>query len=183
MVDGIEPDEALISPEGTHRARITIAPFDKNFRPREHYSLVLMLDVLEHLDHPDEALEHAYSLLGPSGALLLTVPAFQLLWTNHDTINHHRVRYRRGTLNPLLQRAGFKTLDERYWFQWTCPVKLVIRVYERIFKRPPTAARVPPVWINRPLFWFSRAEQRTLGAIGMPFGSSLMVYCVKQEAV
>jgi hypothetical protein len=139
-----------------------------------------MLDVLEHLDDPGEALRHAYSLLAPSGALLLTVPAFQLLWTNHDDMNHHRVRYRRRTLRPLLRQAGFAILEERYWYQWTCPTKLAIRLVESVSRRPPAVARVPPAWMNRSLYWLSRIEQRTLGAIGTPIGSSLMVFCVKQ---
>jgi SAM-dependent methyltransferase len=179
-VEGVEPDERLVNPQGQHRSRIRIAPFDASFCPPECYSLILMLDVLEHLDNPGEALRHAYSLLAPSGALLLTVPAFQLLWTNHDVINHHRVRYRRGTLRPLLRHAAFAVLEERYWFQWTCPVKLAIRLTEAVLRRPPAIAHVPPAWINRPLYWISLIEQRTIGAIGMPFGSSLMVYCVKQ---
>jgi 2-polyprenyl-3-methyl-5-hydroxy-6-metoxy-1,4-benzoquinol methylase len=179
-VEGVEPDAGLVNPEGPHRSRIRIAPFDMNFRSSESYSLVLMLDVLEHLDDPSAALHQAYSLLDPAGTLLLTVPAFQLLWTNHDVINQHRVRYRRKTLRPLLRQAGFAILEERYWFQWTCPVKLAIRVVERLFRRPPAAARVPPAWMNRPLYWISRMEQQTLGAIGAPFGSSLMAYCAKQ---
>jgi 2-polyprenyl-3-methyl-5-hydroxy-6-metoxy-1,4-benzoquinol methylase len=179
-VEGVEPDEGLVNPQGQYRGRIRIAPFDANFRPTEPYSLILMLDVLEHLDKPDEALHHAYSLLRPSGALLLTVPSFQLLWTNHDVINHHRLRYRRSTMRPLLLQAGFAILEEQYWYQWTCPVKLATRVVESVFRRPPAVARVPPAWINRSLYWISRMEQQTLGVTCIPFGSSLMMYCSKQ---
>lgn len=179
-VEGVEPDARLVNADGPHRSRIRIAPFNVNFRASESYSLVLMLDVLEHLDDPSAALHHAYSLLKPEGALLLTVPAFQLLWTNHDVINHHHVRYRRRTLRPLLHQAGFVILEERYWYQWTCPAKLAIRLVERLFRRPPAVARVPPPWMNRSLYWISRIEQQTIGAIGTPFGSSLMVYCAKQ---
>jgi SAM-dependent methyltransferase len=180
-VEGVEPDETLVDPRGPHRARIRITPFDTDFGSAEPYSLVLMLDVLEHLDNPVEALRHAHSLLTPMGALLLTVPAFQLLWTNHDVINHHRMRYRRGTLGPLLRQTGFAVVEERYWYQWTCPIKLAIRLSESILRRAPAIARVPPEWINRPLYWISRIEQETLGAIGIPFGSTLMLYCLKPK--
>lgn len=180
-VEGIEPDVGLVNPEGPRRARIRIAPFDICFQSSVPYSLVLMLDVLEHLNNPDLALCHVHSLLAPSGALLLTVPAFQILWTNHDAINHHHVRYRRSTLRPLLRQAGFAIQEERYWYQWTCPVKLALRTYERILRPPPAIARVPPKWVNRLLYWFSRVEQKTLGSIPVPFGSTLMVYCMKQE--
>ena len=181
-VDGVEPDAQLINPQGPFRDRIQIAPFGAEFHPAAPYSLVLMLDVLEHIENPGQALRHAHSLLTPGGDLLLTVPAFQLLWTNHDTINHHLARYRRGTLRPLLRQAGFAIFEEHYWYQWTCPAKLAVRFYEKILRRPPTVARVPPAWINRSLYWISRAEQETLGVIGMPFGSTLMVYCRKETA-
>jgi len=181
-VDGVEPDEALVNPQGPFRERIRVASFDANFRPSAPYSLVLMLDVLEHIRNGGEALRHAHSLLVTKGGLLLTVPAFQILWTNHDTINHHIIRYRRATLRPLLRQAGFAILEERYWYQWTCAAKLAIRIFESVFHPPPAVARVPPKWINRPLYWLSRAEQETLGAIGVPFGSTLMVYCTKREA-
>ena len=60
-------------PQGPFRDRIHIAPFDTEFRPATPYSLVLMLDVLEHIENPGQALRHAHSLLKPGGALLLTV--------------------------------------------------------------------------------------------------------------
>src|SRR5580700_1961216 len=60
-VDGVEPDEGLVNPQGPFRERIRIAPFDTNFRSSAPYSLVLMLDVLEHLNNHIEALHHAHS--------------------------------------------------------------------------------------------------------------------------
>ncbi len=181
-VDGIEPDGGLVNPSGPHSARILIAPFDDSYRGASAYSLVLMLDVLEHLNDPAGALRHAHSLLEPGGVLLITVPAFQLLWTNHDAINYHRLRYRRAALRPLLRQAGFTILEEHYWYQWTFLAKLAVRLSEALFRRPPGVPRVPPGWINGPLYLLSRAEQRTLGAIGAPFGSTLMVCCAKCQA-
>jgi SAM-dependent methyltransferase len=177
--EGLESSAALLSPHGPYRARIHVAPFDARFRSGKEYDLILMLDVLEHLDNPAEALRLAASLLPPGGSLLLTVPAFRLLWTNHDLINHHRTRYRRGTLRPLLKEAGFLVVDQRYWYQWTCPVKLAQRFVEGLFRLPPALPAVPPHWLNTLLYRLSRFEQETLGAWGVPFGSSLMMYCRK----
>jgi SAM-dependent methyltransferase len=181
-VEGVEPDKQLVNPESPHHGRIRTVPFDTDFQPSGSYSLVLMLDVLEHLDNPGDALRHAHSLLAQGGALLVTVPAFQILWTQHDVVNQHRVRYRRGTLRPLLRQAQFRILEERYWYQWTCLAKLAVRLIESVFPHPPSIAKVPPEAVNHALHWISRFEQHTLGRIGMPFGSSLMVYCVKQGA-
>ena len=176
-VEGIEPDSRLIDPANPHRSRIYTLQFDRKFRPGKRYDLILMLDVLEHLDNPEEALDSVRGLLGNNGVFLLTVPAFQILWTNHDIINHHRIRYRKKTLFPLLRKAGFAISEARYWYQWTVPLKLPTHVVEKFISSQPSLPRVPPKWLNRSLFQLSRLEQRTIAPIGIPFGTTLMALC------
>ncbi|MBS1839270.1 MAG: class I SAM-dependent methyltransferase [Acidobacteria bacterium] len=178
-VEGVEPDAHLISADGPHSSKIRVVPFDKEFLSSKKYGLLVMLDVLEHLEKPDEALDCAHSLLAMDGALLLTVPAFQSLWTNHDVINHHKIRYRRGTLFPLLEKAGFKVAESHYWYQWTVPAKFVIGAVQKVWPSQPDLPKIPPAWLNKILYGFTRLEQETVGAIGFPVGSTLMVYCVK----
>ena len=178
-VDGIEPDGAFVSDTGRHRQRIHLAPFDEHFRPGKTYSLVLMLDVLEHLPDPVAALGHALALLGPGGALLITVPAFNLLWTNHDVINGHVTRYTKRSFRELARRAGLHLELERYFFCWTFPVKLATRVVERKLALEPSIPTVPPRWMNQALYRLCRLEQKTLGRLTIPFGSSLMVLGTK----
>jgi len=174
-VEGVEPAGERVSTTGAHVKRIYIAPFDEHFRPGKQYSLILMLDVLEHLPDPIGALRHALILLIPGGTVLVTVPAFKLLWTNHDVINHHLTRYTKRSFRDLARQAGLPLETERYFFQWTCPVKLMVRVVEQLFGPRPKIPSVPPRWINRSLYFVSRLEQKTLDALPVPFGSSLLV--------
>jgi 2-polyprenyl-3-methyl-5-hydroxy-6-metoxy-1,4-benzoquinol methylase len=178
-VEGVEPDAALVRTDGPHRARIQIVPFNASFRSGKQYSLILMLDVLEHMPDPVAAVCHARSLLIPGGALLATVPAFNLLWTNHDTINHHVTRYRRATLRPLFSQAGLHILEERYLFQWMFPAKLLTRAVERILATRPAVPSVPPNWLNQSLLWISRLERKLLSHFPVPLGSSLVVLVKK----
>lgn len=178
-VEGLEPDQQLLDPSGVHASKIYAAPFDPSFRPGKSYDLLLMLDVLEHLDDAPQALACAHDLLESQGALLLTVPAFQAIWTNHDVLNQHRTRYRRKTLFPLLRNAGFSILESEYWFQWAYPVKFAAGLFEKVRHSQPSLPQIPPKWINRLLYGMSRLEQETLGASGIPFGSTLMAYCVR----
>ena len=179
-VEGVEPDERLIDKDGPHASRIRIAPFDDRFASGKKYGLLVMLDVLEHLEDPASALGCAHGLLDENGALLMTVPAFQTLWTNHDVINHHRLRYRRETLFPLLDAAGFNVKNSQYWFQWTVPAKFMIGRMQHLLRNKPHLPKIPAKWLNRILFEFSSLELRTLGTAGLPIGSTLMVYCVKR---
>jgi SAM-dependent methyltransferase len=180
-VQGVEPDAALVRSDGPHRSRIQVVPFDSSFRAEKQYSLILMLDVLEHMPDPGAAMVHARSLLIPGGALLATVPAFNLLWTNHDVINHHVTRYRKATFRPLLKQAGLQILEEAYLFQWMVPAKLMTRAVEGVCATRPAVPSVPPNWINQSLFWISRLERKLLSAVPMPLGSSLMVFAKKQS--
>jgi SAM-dependent methyltransferase len=175
VVEGVESDASLVDPDGKHRARIHVGPFDARFQPGRRYSLILMLDVIEHLDDPVGALRHARTLLEPGGVFLATVPAFRLLWTAHDDFNHHHTRYTKRTFRELARQGGIEVVVEKYLFQWTFPAKLAVRLAEASFRRTPVPARVPPAGLNRALYLLSRAEQRLLGPLPVPFGTSLLV--------
>jgi 2-polyprenyl-3-methyl-5-hydroxy-6-metoxy-1,4-benzoquinol methylase len=173
-VEGLESEAALVSDENRRRHKIYLQPFDKNFQPHKKYNLILMLDVLEHLDNPAEALDCARELLTEKGILLITVPAFRALWTNHDVINHHRTRYRKTTLIPLLLRSHLNVILAQYLFQWTFPAKLAVRVYEKLVSPSPEVPKVPPAPVNSALYHLSKLEQISVGRF-LPFGTSLLV--------
>lgn len=142
-VEGVEPSADLVKPDNPHRNRIHVCPFDENFQPGKQYSLILMLDVLEHLDEPVAALKHVLDLLTPEGIVILTVPAFMQLWTNHDALNHHRTRFTKRSFSEVAKQAGFSTQEERYLYHWTCPVKLGVRLMENVFHPEPASPKVP----------------------------------------
>jgi 2-polyprenyl-3-methyl-5-hydroxy-6-metoxy-1,4-benzoquinol methylase len=179
-VEGIEPDAALVDPADTASARVHVRAFDEAFRPEHRYGLMLMLDVLEHMPDPDAALRHTLTLLEPGGLLVATVPAFMLLWTQHDVLNRHYTRYTRQRLERLARTAGFDVLDGRYFYHWLFFAKIAARLLEAV-RRPaqPSAPRVPVGWLNSLLFTFSRAEQRWLTPLRLPFGSSVLLVARK----
>jgi len=174
-VEGIEPAADVVDPTGPHRARITVAAFDEEFQPGKRYSLILMLDVLEHLDRPAEALRHAAALLEPGGLLLITVPAFQLLWTSHDVLNHHRERFTKTSFRRIARQGGVHVLEARYFFLWLFLVKLITRGMERLAGAKPKVPQAPPPWLNGFLQSLSRADNRLALGAAFPVGSSLLV--------
>jgi 2-polyprenyl-3-methyl-5-hydroxy-6-metoxy-1,4-benzoquinol methylase len=174
-VEGVEPSAQVVSPDNPFRRRIYIGTFDRGFQPGKKYGLILMLDVLEHMDDPVGVIRHALSLLERDGALLITVPAFPALWTSHDVLNHHRVRYTRPAFTRVAADAGLKIVVARYFFFWLFAAKLAARVKESIFGARPQIPRVPSAPINALLGWICRAEERVLGASTIPLGGSLLV--------
>jgi 2-polyprenyl-3-methyl-5-hydroxy-6-metoxy-1,4-benzoquinol methylase len=175
LVEGVEPAAALVSPSGPHRAHIHVVPFDASVDLGRRYSLIVMLDVLEHLPDPTESLRHALSLLEPGGVFLATVPAFKALWTRHDDLNHHFTRYDKASFGMLAANAGLEVVQSRYFFHWTALAKIATRIKEALIPGEPTAPSVPPTPVNRALYALSRLEERLLGALPIPFGSSLLV--------
>jgi SAM-dependent methyltransferase len=180
-VEGVEPDAALLDPQGPWRRAIHAAPFDDTFRPGHRFGVILFLDVLEHLDDPAAALRQAIALLAPGGVIVCTVPAFQWLWTSHDELNHHRRRYNRPAFRRLAEQAGLTITRERYLFQWLVPAKLAVRLLERVRKSPPKSPTVPPEPLNGFLRIISRIQERVTSVIPVPFGGSLMVSCVAKR--
>lgn len=176
-VEGVEPASEIIDATAPHLHRIHRCPFDASFRPGKKYSLILLLDVLEHLSEPLDALRHCALLLEPEGLIFITVPAFNSVWTNHDAINHHKTRYRKATLFPLLRSAGLKIEDSAYWFHWTFPVKLAQRLIENAFHIAPRNPVIPGRLANRLLCWACSLEHTVLGPLRLPFGTSLVVRC------
>jgi SAM-dependent methyltransferase len=174
-VEGIEMDPAGITPGGRWQGRISTRPFDETFLPGKRYGLVLMLDVVEHFADPLRCLRRAVELLEPEGTLLVTVPAFRLLWTSHDELNHHYMRYTKRRITELIGQAGGEVRSARYFYRWMYPFKLAAHFKEAVFPVAPATPSMPPPWLNGLLYRLSRLEQKTLGPLPLPFGSSLLV--------
>jgi SAM-dependent methyltransferase len=173
-VEGIESEAALVDPRGPNRSRIRVAPFNASFNPGRKYDLILMLDILEHLDAPEEALRHAVSLLRAGGTIVITVPAFRLLWTNHDRLNKHRTRFTKSGFCLLAASAGMEIIYMRYFFNWLFATKLAARMAESILPREPRIPRIPSPAINGFLYQVSRAEEKFTRRLRVPFGGSLL---------
>jgi SAM-dependent methyltransferase len=173
--NGLEADQRLVSEETRQRYRVHIGYLDKHFQPDQPFDLILMLDVLEHIEDDLEALRHAHRCLAPNGALVITVPAFQWLWTNHDDLNHHYRRYTKATLSQCLESADFQPFDFQYFYNWLVPVKLMVKAQEAVFERAPSNPQLPSASVNRILKSISRIEQKVTSVIKLPFGSSLLM--------
>lgn len=176
-VYGLEPDPRLVDSCPQWRDRIEMAAFGRDYRTERKYDLVLMLDVLEHIEDDRGALDNLINLLKPGGHLILTVPALQSLWSVHDEVNHHFRRYDRKGLHDLLINRGFEVTDLHYLFTWSLPLmylrKLVIGSKVRL--DDDYAVNIPPRPINSIFAQISRCEQWLVRrGIRWMLGSSLL---------
>lgn len=174
-VEGIEADASIVTDDGRHRDRIHVGPFTSDYETEKRYGLILMLDILEHLPNPSETLRRALDLLEDDGVILITVPAFNLLWTEHDDLNHHLVRYTKRLFSPVAAEAGLRVERKRYFFHWMFPAKLAVRLKEMFFRSADKLPGIPSLPINRTLYGVSRIEERFFRKLPIPFGSSLLI--------
>lgn len=140
------------------------------------FDVVTLLDVIEHLDDDVAALNAAASALTEDGKVVVTVPAFQFLWTRHDDINHHRRRYTRVRLRSALEAAGFKVEQVSYFNSYLFPLALVERLGKRVLGLDRGAdLALPPAPINALMARVFRAERsRLAGGKGFPLGLSVL---------
>jgi SAM-dependent methyltransferase len=133
-------------PEG--RGRIFLYDvLEKRERFREAYDLVLLFDVLEHVEPTAPFLEAVAFHLKPGGHLLLNVPALPSLYGRYDVAAGHHRRYDRASLLGELRALPLDPLEARYWGLSLVPVaaarKLLLgitgpgeRTIERGFEPP-----------------------------------------------
>ena len=74
----------------------------------EELDTVLCINVLEHLDRPDVAVDGFFRILKPGGRALILVPAGRSLYSAMDRAIEHRRRYEREDLREVLEAAGFQ---------------------------------------------------------------------------
>lgn len=170
-VEGVEPDAGLLGKDGPRDARIFRGSLEELPGSRK-YDLVLMLDVIEHIEHEQPLLEAARERLSEKGYLLVTVPAFMALWTHHDELNRHYRRYTKDQLRRTIESAGLAVERLEYVFVWPAIVKLVGHHLEKWWPNKGRTAHIPTHWVNRTLAGISRAEYAVTSWIGAPFGSS-----------
>ncbi len=172
-VEGIESDPIALERAGRWRGRIHLGELNDTFRPMESYDVILMLDVLEHLDYPEQLLRYAKALLKPGGRVVITVPAFNWLWTNHDDLNHHVCRYTRAQMRNTVHAAGFTVIDSAYLFQSLVGPKLLVRLKEALISSVAGPPRIPGRILNAALTAWLRAEYAV--ASRLPVGTSLLM--------
>jgi SAM-dependent methyltransferase len=142
------------------------------------FDLAVSLDVIEHLEDDIAALRELRRAVAPGGALLITVPAYQWLWSGHDEINHHHRRYTRRTLQGAAEQAGWKQVRTTYFNSLLLPVAILLRVLDRFSTK--TTESSLDLWIPpEPLNWLLErplALEAALIARGgrIPAGLSLL---------
>jgi SAM-dependent methyltransferase len=151
---------------------ITELPFSD-----EQFDLAVCFDVVEHVDDQLRALAELHRVVRPGGTLVVTVPAYQWLWSEHDVINHHQRRYTAATLRAVAAQAGWRVVRTTYFNGLLLPVAVVHRRVtrrSRLVGEPVSDLQRTPERLNSLLERPLRFEARVIGmGWRIPAGLSL----------
>jgi SAM-dependent methyltransferase len=116
------------------RARLEEIP-----HPDDSFDLITCLDVVEHTPDDVRSLSELRRVAKPGGVLVATVPAYQLLWSDHDVANEHVRRYRWGPLRGTAVAAGWEPVRFTYFNSILLPPAAAVRLAQRLRRRPRAA--------------------------------------------
>jgi len=163
--------------------RIDDAHLRKESDFHNSFDLVTCLDVMEHVDDDEFLLREIFQILKPGGCVLIAVPAYNFLWSEHDEALYHKRRYTASELHRKLNNAGFAVIKRSYAITFLFPLILFYRLFRGIFPKdshePKTSYVMLPKSINTFFVFILGIESRLLNYINLPFGSS--VICIAKK--
>ncbi|MEM6399658.1 MAG: class I SAM-dependent methyltransferase [Cyanobacteria bacterium P01_D01_bin.116] len=150
------------------------------------YDLILILDVIEHLDNDLSALEALYYKLKPGGYLLVTVPAYKFLWSQHDEINHHKRRYRLKGLKQVAKKAGYEVNYASYFNTFLFPLVAIVRSLAKLLPKQnkgkiSSDLVLPSKSVNKILKLLFASERYFINRFNLPFGVSVLLLAQKPK--
>ncbi len=176
--------EALNYAKSRSRARLVqgILPEDLS-RVGNGYDCVLMLDLLEHVPEDGVTLEKVRTVLSPQGIVMITVPAYQWLYSPRDSYHHHLRRYSYKDLRKLLTGSGYEILLLSYYNFFLFPLALITRIIDKVLKKEPGPdLSLPPSPVNRILEEIFSSERFLLPRWRLPWGLSLIAVVTPSQA-
>ena len=156
------------------KSRATIVRGSLNALPfaDTSFDAAIVADVLCHRAvDPAGALTELRRVLRPAGRLIVNMPAYNWLLSEHDRRVHNVRRCTSRQLTGLLRGAGFAGVRVAYWNGLLLPLLAIQRKLLARHSSRSDVASFPP-WLDAMLHGMTEIEHRL--PFGLPFGSSVL---------
>ena len=163
--------------KGFENIKIIQKPNNNN---KEFFDLILAADVIEHIEDDEAVLLYLSELLNKNGQILITVPAFNFLFSSKDKVLGHYRRYTKKNIKKIISKYFSITKLSYYNFFLFIPLALSI-LFLKLFRVNfiNSVETKPNRIINEFLFMIFNMEKHLLKLFNFPFGLSLIVIAKK----
>lgn len=90
--------------------------------PEVKAEILLFIDVLEHVENDSQLIQEYEGNFNEDSLLVISVPAFQFLWSGHDEFLEHFRRYKLSDVRNLLSNLDFEIIFGSYIFSTIFPL-------------------------------------------------------------
>jgi SAM-dependent methyltransferase len=147
------------------------------------YDMVGAFDVLEHIENQTGALKEWKRILKDDGAVVITVPAYQWLWSDHDKSLYHERRYTTARIKQAATEAGLRVEKKSYAIVFSLPLVVAFRYINKITGKETdseTSYVEVPKWVNSLFTQFLYLEALMHNFIKFPFGTTVVTILKKK---
>jgi len=145
------------------------------------FDLIVAFDVIEHVENDDEVIEFLSKVLKDDGNILITVPAYNFLYTERDKVVGHFRRYNSNMLKEKTKKY-FKIIKLSYYNFFLFFLSLILFFSLKLFKIKSliiSPERTPNFFLNNLFYKIFSSEKFFLKHINFPFGASIMYLAKK----
>ncbi len=155
--------------------------------PSESIDIVIMLNVLEHIENDNLALKNAFKILKPGGHLIIEVPSGPFLFNSYDIMLKHFRRYSSKNLVSNLYNSGFQVLRKSHLGFTVFPMFCAIKLYQKYLVSEKnysseTQRSITYTGKSHLLDYFLKFEEKYLSKISLPFGIRVLATAKKPIA-
>lgn len=156
---------------------VKLGKSEKTNLKSSYFDVITLLDVLEHVEE-SPTLKEIHRILKPKGTVILSVPAFDWLWSQWDVVLQHKRRYTIDSLSKVLGIHNFKVIKISYAYSFLVLPAIIVRsIKSKMFKNNyPSDFKLSSSPINWFLFSLSKIESFFMYNNKVPFGTS--IFCV-----
>jgi len=151
------------------------------------FDYILLLDVLEHIKDDAAVLIEAGRVLKKDGKIIITTPALQFIWSEHDSEQGHFRRYVRRRIRKIASTAKLSVNRISYFNFFLSPAIIGIRLLSRLkpfdrfgkFDSKLNFNVAKKTFVNELLKLIFVSEIKLLKYVSYPFGISIFAILEK----
>lgn len=152
----------------------------------ESFDIVCSFDVLEHVENHQQGVNELVRVCRNDGIIALSVPAYQMLWSHHDVVNHHQRRYTRKQLQRLFpsgKQVVYKTYFNSLLFLPILLYRTGSNLFRKVEKEDSTSDfdRIQNQFLNNMFYRIFNLEYHLLKRISFPVGCSVFLVWGKRK--